>query len=80
MNENIGKLAILEQGSLPRLLVFLKYKKVACRSELIDGVKVSQQAVYNALPKLFKHGLIKAVHPKGSPRRKDVVLTEKGCN
>ena len=78
MNENIAKLVILEQTALARILVFLKYKKVACRSELINGVRVSQQAVYNAVPKLLAQNLIKPVHPKGSPRRKDVVLTEKG--
>jgi len=78
MKKKLARLSILEQTALARILVFLKHAKRACRSELINGVGVSQTAIYNALDKLLDHELVKAITPEGSPRRKDVVLTETG--
>jgi len=72
------KLRLLEQRSLPRIITYLKHKKTACRSDLKRDINASQQAIYNALAPLMKHGLIKDVVVKGSPRRKDVSLTKKG--
>lgn len=78
MKEKLAKLDILKQTALPGILVFLKHKKRACRSELIRGVGFSQQATYNAVDKLLNYKLIKPITPEGSPRRKDVVLTDAG--
>ncbi len=72
------EITILEQTSLPRILVYLKDHKKASRTELRDGIKASQQAIYRALSLLYGAKLIEELTPEGSPRRKDVVLTTKG--
>ncbi len=72
------KLAILEQTSLPRMLVYLKNKKVASRTELKRDIQASQQPIYKALAILYEAKLIEELTPEGSPRRKDVILTNKG--
>jgi DNA-binding MarR family transcriptional regulator len=72
------KLTILEQTALPRILVFLKNHKKGSRTELKNNIQASQQAIYNALHLLEREELIEEATPEGSPRRKDVFLTQKG--
>ena len=71
-------LKILEQTTLPRILVYLLEKGKASRTDLVHDIKGSQRAIYNSLPILKKTGLIEQHTAKGFPRRKDIWLTEKG--
>jgi DNA-binding MarR family transcriptional regulator len=72
------KITLLEQTSLPRIIVYLKHASKASRTELKTGIHASQQAIYKALFMLKAEGIIQELTPEGSPRRKDVVLTAKG--
>ena len=71
------KLSILEQTSLPRILVYL-LRGSASQTDLNNNISASQVAIYHALDKLQKDGFIKIVLPEGFQRRKDISLTEKG--
>lgn len=72
------KITVLEQTSLPRLIVYIKNRPKACRTDLKDNIHASQQAIYRALDMLKAEKLIDELTPEGSPRRKDVILTAKG--
>jgi len=72
------KLAILEQTTLPRILVLLLGKQKASRTDLRNSVDGSQAAIYNAIELLSQNGLIVESMPKGSARRIDITLTPKG--
>jgi DNA-binding MarR family transcriptional regulator len=74
------KITILEQTSLPRILVYLKDHKKASRTDLKEGIDASQQPIYRALGLLYGAKLIEELTPEGSPRRKDVQLTAKGAH
>lgn len=76
MNES--NITLLEQTSLPRIILYLKQNSKASRTDLKTGVHASQQAIYRALDMLNKAKLIQELTPEGSPRRKEVVLTSKG--
>ncbi len=76
MNEQ--KLEVLEQTSLPRILVYLKKKGKASRTDLRNNIHASQGAIYNALRLLVENNLIEENMPSGYERRKEVNLTEKG--
>ncbi|MFZ7137843.1 MAG: winged helix-turn-helix transcriptional regulator [archaeon] len=71
-------LSVLEQTTLPRILVYLLEKEKASRSDLIHEINGSQGAIYNALPMLKESELIAESIAKGFPRRKEIWLTEKG--
>jgi DNA-binding MarR family transcriptional regulator len=71
------KLRVLEQTSLPRILVYL-LKGSASQTDLNNNISASQAATYRALSILEKNGLIAISLPEGFSRRKDISLTEKG--
>ena len=75
LNEN--KLEILEQTSLPRILVYLLKHSVS-QTDLNNGIDASQGAKYKALDMLKEGDYITIIAPSGSLRRKDISLTEKG--
>lgn len=72
------KVAILEQTSLPRIVLFLNKNKKAHRVLLKQGIHASQSAIYRALDILKENELIDETEPSGFMRRKEVWLTEKG--
>lgn len=73
-----AKLEILEQTSLPRLIVYLHRVKKASITDLRNNVKASQSAIYKALDLLKKNELIEEERESGFSRRKTIRLTEKG--
>jgi len=74
----MSKLKILEQTTLPRILVYLLRKEKASRTDLKNDIDASQQAIYNALPILKEHKLIKEISESVFPRRKIIALTDRG--
>ncbi len=75
---NKEKLAILEQTTAPRIIVYLKEKQKASISEIFSNVQGSQGAKYSALKLLSENGLTEQSPPERRTRRLDVSLTEKG--
>ena len=71
------KLKVLEQTSLPRILVYL-LKGSASQTDLNNNIDASQSATYRALSLLQKAELSSISLPQGFSRRKDIMLTEKG--
>ena len=71
------KLSILEQTSLPRILVYLLKGSVS-QTDLNNDISASQAATYRALDMLQEHGFIIISLPSGFTRRKDIALTDKG--
>jgi len=74
---NEEKLKILEQTSLPRILVYL-LKHSASQTDLNNDIDASQAATYKALDLLTKAEYITIIAASGTARRKDISLTEKG--
>jgi DNA-binding MarR family transcriptional regulator len=72
------KIAILEQTTLPRIVLFLKNKGKASRIDLKMGIQASQSAIYSALEILSREQLIEELPPTKGLNRIDVALTEKG--
>ena len=72
------KLRILEQTSLPRILVYLLNKGSASQTDLNNRISGSQSPKYKALSMLEKDGFVKITLPEGFLRRKDIKLTDKG--
>lgn len=77
MRSHKEKLEILEQTSLPRILVYLLKGSVS-QTDLNKDISASQGAIYKALDILEQHGFIIITPPSGVRRRKDVALTDKG--
>jgi DNA-binding MarR family transcriptional regulator len=73
-----AKIEALEQTTLPRIMIYLYREKKASRTDLRNGIKGSQAAIYKALPLLKENGLIEEGKPSGFSRRIDIWLTEKG--
>jgi len=71
-------LKALEQTSLPRILVYLLKKGRASRTDLKKDIDASQQAIYNALPILLEHGLIREIQSNSFPFKIEIELTDKG--
>ena len=71
-------LKALEQTSLPRILVYLLKKGRASRTDLKRDIDASQQAIYNALPILLEHGLIRELQSNSFPFKIEIELTKKG--
>jgi DNA-binding MarR family transcriptional regulator len=61
-----------------RVLKFLLKKKQASISELKDGIGASQDAIYNAIEKLKASNLLEEKRERRFPRRRLLILTEKG--
>jgi len=71
-------LEALEQTSAIRILVFLLTHEKVSRSEIINGIKASHVAIYNAIRKLKEAGLVVEETERDFPFRVFVMLTEKG--
>jgi DNA-binding MarR family transcriptional regulator len=68
----------LEQTTALRILVYLLKRGAASRTDLRRDIDASVAAIYNALPKLRKLGLIKEEGKESFPFTIHVSLTEKG--
>jgi DNA-binding MarR family transcriptional regulator len=75
---NKEKLAVLEQTTAPRIIVYLKEKEKASISDIFKNVQGSQTAKYSALKLLNENKLTEQSPPEKRTRRLDVSLTEKG--
>lgn len=73
-----GKLEVLEQTSLPRIIVHLHGVGKASITDLRHDIRACQSAIYKALALLKKNGLIAEERVPGFSRRRDFKLTEKG--
>ena len=78
MRSEEEKLSILEQTSLPRILVYLLNKGSASQTDLNNEISGSQSPKYKALDILEEGDFIKITLPEGFLRRKDIKLTDKG--
>lgn len=72
------KAAIFEQTALPRVILYLKVKGKASRSDLKNSIQASQLAIYNALDILSREQIIEELPLTKGLNRIDVALTEKG--
>jgi len=68
----------LEQTTALRILLYLLEKGKASRTDLRRNIDASISAIYNALPKLKKLGLIKEEGHETFPFTIHVLLTPKG--
>lgn len=68
----------MEQTAALRILLYLLEKGKASRTDLRRSIDASISAIYNALPKLKKLGLIKEEGRKTFPFTVHVLLTPKG--
>ena len=68
----------LEQTTALRILLHLLKEEKASRTDLRKGIDASIAAIYNALPKLLKLGLINEKGKKKFPFTVEVSLTKKG--
>jgi len=68
----------LEQTTAIRILLYLLRRDTASRTDLRRDIDASVAAIYNALPKLRKLGLIKEEGKESFPFTIHVSLTEKG--
>jgi len=68
----------LEQTTALRILIYLLKRGTASRTDLRKDIDASVAAIYNALPKLRKLGLIKEEGKGSFPFTIHVSLTEKG--
>jgi len=71
-------IAELEQTTAIRMMLYLYKEKKASRTDLRKNIDASTAAIYNALPKLKKLGLIEETKEKAFPFTVEVKLTEKG--
>jgi DNA-binding MarR family transcriptional regulator len=61
-----------------KVLKFLLERKQVSISELKDGVGISQDAIYNAIEKLKASNLLEERREGRFPRRRLLVLTDRG--
>jgi len=68
----------LEQTTALRIILHLYKQNKASRTDLRKNIEASTAAIYNALPKLRKLGLIEEAREGAFPFTVEVTLTEKG--
>jgi DNA-binding MarR family transcriptional regulator len=62
-----------------KTLKFLSKRNQASITELKDGVRISQDAIYNAIEKLKDAGLLEEKKERRFPRRRLLILTGRGA-